>query len=218
MSKKLLLFPFGGNAREALLSILAINETKREWDVVGFIDDDRASHGREYWGIPVLGGREQFKEHADAWVLAVPGSPSGYLRRKALIESLGIDEVRFATISHPSVVKAPDAVIGYNTVIMPHTVVSCGAHIGHHCIILPNTVIAHDSTVGDYTCVGSNVSISGSVTVGSECYIGSGTAMREHVRIGNRTLIGLGSNVVTDVEQGVVAFGNPARVMAQKSR
>ena len=217
MSKKLLIFPFGGNAKESLISILAINETRREWDVVGFIDDDHSLHGKDYCGIKVLGGMEQFKEHSDALVLAVPGSPSGYLRRKAIIQSLGIENSRFATISHPSVVKAPDAVVGYNTLIMPHVVVSCGVQIGNHCIILPNTVIAHDSAVGDYCCIGSNVSISGSVSIGPECYIGSGVKVREHVRIGKRTLIGLGSNVVTDIAEGVVAVGNPATVREKKS-
>jgi sugar O-acyltransferase (sialic acid O-acetyltransferase NeuD family) len=216
MPNKLLIFPFGGNAKESLMSILAVNETRREWEVVGFVDDDHTMHGKDYCGIRVLGGREQFKEHSDALVLAVPGSPSNYLRRKALIQSLGIENSRFATVCHPSVVKAPDAVIGHNTLLMPHVVVSSGAHVGDHCIILPNTVIAHDSAIGDFSCVGSNVSISGSVSVGSECYIGSGTAVRDQVRIGNRTLIGLGSNVVADVDEGVVAAGNPARVMVQK--
>jgi sugar O-acyltransferase (sialic acid O-acetyltransferase NeuD family) len=215
MSKKLLLFPFGGNAREAVISVLAINAIKQEWDLAGFIDDNSSQHGRDYCGIKVLGDRELLKEHADAFILAVPGSPKGYLKRKSIIESLGLEKSRFATIIHPSVVTAPDAVIGYNTVIMPNVVVSCGVQVGNHCVILPNTVIAHDSKLGDYCCIGSNVSISGSVTIGSECYIGSGVKMREDVCIGNRSLIGLGANVICDIEQGVVAFGNPARVSRQ---
>jgi sugar O-acyltransferase (sialic acid O-acetyltransferase NeuD family) len=215
MSKKLLLFPFGGNARESLLSIRAINAVRKEWDVLGFIDDDRSLHGKDYYGIPVLGGRELLREHAAAYILAVPGSPKGYLRRKAIIESLSIDESRFATIIHPSVVTAPDASIGYNTLLMPHVVVSCAVRIGSHCIVLPNTVIAHDSAVGDYCCIGSNVSISGAVSIGSECYIGSGAKVREDIRIGNRSLVGLGANVISDIEAGIVAVGNPAKALRQ---
>lgn len=213
MSKKLLLFPFGGNAREALLSIFAINELKQEWDILGFFDDDLSLHQRDYSGIKVLGGREVLHTHPDAFVLAVPGSPQGYLRRRSLIESLSLEKSRFATIIHPSVVRAPDAVIGYNTLLMPHVVISCTVRVGSHCIVLPNTVIAHDSVLDDYCCVGSNVSISGTVSVGSECYIGSGVKVREHVRIGSRTLIGLGANVIADMPKGVVAVGNPAKEM-----
>ena len=213
MSKKLLIFPFGGNAKESLISILAINRIKPEWEVMGFIDDDDRQHGKDYCGVKVLGGREQIKKYEDAFVLAVPGSPKGYLKRKATINSLAVEQSRFATIIHPSVVRAPDSVIGYNTLLMAHVVVSCEARIGNHCIVLPNTVLAHDSSVGDYGCIGSNVSISGSVCIGSECYIGSGVKIREHIRVGDRTLIGLGSNVISDIEKETVAVGNPARAI-----
>ena len=215
MSKKLLIFPFGGNGKESLISILAINEMRPEWEVVGFIDDNHSLHGKDYAGVKVLGGRELLQTHPDAFVLAVPGSPKGYLRRKSTIGSLGIPASRFATIIHPSVVRAPDAVIGRNTLLMPHVVVSCGVRVGNHCVVLPNTVIAHDTVIGDYCCIGSNVSISGSVSVGSECYIGSGVKVRENVHIGDRSLIGLGSNVLCDIAEGMVAVGNPAKAIRQ---
>jgi sugar O-acyltransferase (sialic acid O-acetyltransferase NeuD family) len=217
MSKKLLLFPFGGNAKESLLSIFAINEIKHEWDVVGFLDDEKSLHNKDYYGVKVLGGRDVLANHPDAFVLAVPGSPKGYLKRKSIIESLSVEKSRFATIIHPSVVKAPDTTIGYNTLLMPHVVVSCAVRIGNHCIVLPNSVIAHDSAVGHYCCIGSNVSISGSVSIGEECYIGSGVKVREHVCIGSRSLIGLGSNVIADIGEGIIAVGNPARAMRKKS-
>jgi sugar O-acyltransferase (sialic acid O-acetyltransferase NeuD family) len=209
--KKLLLFPFGGNAREALISVFAINSVRPEWDIVGFFDDDRSVHGKDCCRIKVLGGRELLTKYDDAYVLAAPGSPKGYLRRKAIIDGLLLDQSRFATIMHPSVVRAPDAIIGYNTLLMSNVVVSCESRIGNHCIVLPNTVLAHDSSISDYCCIGSNVSISGSVGIGSECYIGSGVKMRENIRIGERTLIGLGSNVISDIEKDTVAVGNPAR-------
>lgn len=213
MSKQLLLFPFGGNAREALISIFAINSIEPEWDIVGFVDDDRSVHGNECCGIKVLGGRELLSAYNSAYILAVPGSPKGYLRRKTIIDGLCLDKARFATIVHPSAIRSPDATVGYNTLLMSNVVVSCGSRIGNHCIVLPNTVLAHDSSLGDYGCIGSNVSISGSVMIGTECYIGSGVKIRENIRIGGRTLIGLGSNVISDVEKETVAVGNPARAI-----
>ena len=217
MSKKLLIFPFGGNGKESLISILAINDIRPEWEVIGFIDDNQSLHGKEYAGVKVLGGRDMLQAYPDAFVLAIPGSPKGYLRRKPTIDSLGIEASRFATIIHPSVVIAPDAAIGRNTLLMPHVVVSCGVRVGNHCVVLPNTVIAHDSAVGDYCCIGSNVSISGSVSIGSECYIGSGVKMRENIHIGDRTLIGLGSNVLSDIAAEVVAVGSPAKEMRKRT-
>lgn len=213
MSKKLILFPFGGNAREALLSVLAINEVKKQWDILGFLDDESSLHGMCSCGIEVLGGRKLLKKHSDAQVLAVPGNPDNYLKRKGIIGALGIKETFFATIIHPTVSVSPDAKIGHNTIIMPNCVISCGAQVGNHCVILPNSVISHDSTLGDYSMIGSNVSISGNVNIGPECYIGAGTKIRDRISIKEKSLIGLGSNVVSDIEKGVVAAGNPARVM-----
>ena len=70
MSKKLLIFPFGGNGKESLISIHAINEMRPEWEVVGFIDDNHSLHGKEYAGVKVIGGRELLQAHPDAFVLA----------------------------------------------------------------------------------------------------------------------------------------------------
>ena len=217
MSEKLLLFPFGGNARESLLCVLDINRSRQVWDVLGFIDDNPSMMGGECCGTKVIGGREVLAAMPDAVVLAVPGSPRNYLRRRDIIEGLNLEASRFATIIHPSVVVSPDSSIGHNTVIMPNVVISCGVRVGNHCVVLPNTVISHDSSVGDYCCIGSNVSISGNVSIGQGCYIGSGTKIRENVRIGEKSLLGLGANVISDIESGVVAVGNPARVVRRIS-
>ncbi len=213
MSSKLLLFPFGGNAREALLSVFALREKNAEWDILGFIDDNGAHHGKECCGIKVLGGRELLLNFPDAFVLAVPGSPTNYHSRSQVISGLGLDDSRFATIVHPSVGRSPDATIGCNTIIMSNVVISCGVTIGRHCVVLPNTVVSHDSAVGDYCCIGSNVSVSGSVHIGPNCYIGSGTKLREDISIGAGSLIGLGSNVLADIPAGVIAVGSPAKVI-----
>ncbi len=211
MPKKLLLFPFGGNAKESLMSIFAINEIKKEWDILGFVDDDHSVLGKECCGVKVLGGRDILKDNPEAYVLAVPGSPQSYAKRQEVIESLSVKESRFATIIHPSVAIARDATIGFNTLIMPNVVISCEVKIGNHCIILPNTVVSHDSVVDDYCCIGSNISISGSVRIGSGCYIGSGTKIRENISIGTGSLIGLGANVVSNIRAGVIAVGSPAK-------
>ncbi len=213
MLKKLLIFPFGGNARESLISIFALNRIEKEWDIVGFIDDDRSLLGKKCCEIEVLGGKELLEKYSQAYVLAVPGSPKSHLKRKDIIESLGIKEPRFPRIIHPSAVISCDAKIGVNVLIMPNVIISSNVEIGDHCVILPNTVISHDSKIGNYCCIGSNVSISGNVSIETSCYIGSGTAIREDLKVAERTLVGLGSNVVSDIQAGVVVVGNPAKVI-----
>jgi len=216
MPDRLIIFPFGGNARESLLTILDINKKNKKWDVLGFIDDDSSSWGKECCGVKVLGGQEVIKEFQDVKILAVPGNPNDYLKRQEIIDRLEKDNNHFATIIHPSVTVSPDTILGYNTIIMSNVVVSCGVNIGNHCVVLPNSVIAHDCIVGDYCCIGSNVTISGNVALGSNCYVGSGASMRDNIKIGENTLIGLGSNVISNFASGVVVAGNPAKRMRER--
>jgi sugar O-acyltransferase (sialic acid O-acetyltransferase NeuD family) len=211
MPKKIILFPFGGNAREALMSVFAINAVKKKWDVLGFIDDDPSTHGCECCGIRVLGGRDAIRRYPDAMILAVPGNPDSYRERKRIIGSLGVDIERFATIIDPACAVAPDARVGRNTVLMHNVVVSCGSRVGDHCVVLANTVISHDSAIGDYCCIGSNVSVSGDTRIGEIAYIGSGVKLLGGVSVGARALVGLGSTVIRDVRSGTVVAGNPAR-------
>lgn len=213
MSRKLILFPFGGNAREAAMTIADMNRKKRTWEIVGYIDDNPQTHGAEALGVKVLGGREVLAKFPGAYVLAVPGNPDSYLKREDIIKGLNIDEKRWATVIHPSVFLADDAKIGANTLIMPNAVISAGVTIGKHCVILPHTVVSHDSVIGDYCCLGSNVSVSGFVTVESNCYIGSGSSVRNNITIKKGTLVGIGANVVADVGANVIVAGNPAKIL-----
>lgn len=208
-----LLFPFGGNAREALPSLTAIHRGSPTYEVLGFVDDNTAVHGKTCCGVPVLGGREVLARHPEARVLAVPGSPTSFPRRLEVIAALGLARERFPTILHPSVIVAADAELGVNVLLMQGGTISVGARVEDHCVVLPGTVISHDAVVGEGTLVGSNVSISGGVRIGRGCYLGSGTAIRDGVRIGDGSLIGLGSVVVRDVPPGVVVAGSPARVL-----
>lgn len=211
--KDLLIFPFGGNAREGLLAIQAQNSKKPTWNVIGFIDDDEKRWGREYCGIKVIGKSSIITNFPSAQILAVPGNPQNFIRRDQIIALLNIPIDRYVTVIDPTVRIAPDARIGKNTLLMANVVISCSVQIGNHCIVLPNTVISHDSSIGDYSLIGSNVSVSGSCTIGNTCYIGSGARIQDHLTIGPKSLVGLGSCVIRDVPDKTVVAGNPARYL-----
>lgn len=51
------------------------------------------------------------------------------------------------------------------------------------------------------------------IRIGSDCWIGGGTIVCPGVTIGDRTVIGAGSVVTKDIPSGVIAVGNPCRVL-----
>lgn len=112
---------------------------------------------------------------------------------------------------------------------------------GHHCHFGKNVyanfhLTCVDDThiyVGDYTMIGPNVTIATAghpitpalreqayqynmpVHIGRNCWIGAGAVIMPGVNIGDNTVIGAGSVVTKDIPAGVVAVGNPCRVMRE---
>ncbi len=87
--------------------------------------------------------------------------------------------------------------------------------------------------VGDYTMLGPNVVIATAghpilpelrekayqynmpVRIGRNCWIGAGAILLPGVTIGDNVVVGAGSVVTKDLPSGVVAVGNPCRVLRE---
>jgi sugar O-acyltransferase (sialic acid O-acetyltransferase NeuD family) len=202
MSKKrLVLFPFNGNAIEALD---CINED--EYEVIGFIDDDPAKTA----GHHKLVTRDILKDN-NIFVLAVPGGPSSFHKREEVIQSLSLPGERYVTIIHPSASIGKNVKVGRNTLLMAGVVLTSNVVVGDHVCILPNTVIHHDSVIHDFSLIGSCVVIAGGTTIGKNCYIGSGSTIINGITVGDGSLVGIGSNVIHRVDKASKMVGNPAK-------
>lgn len=88
-------------------------------------------------------------------------------------------------------------------------------------------------SIGEYTLIGPNVVIATAghpihpalrekicqynmpVEIGRNCWIGAGAIILPGVRIGEGSVIGAGSVVTHDIPAGVVAVGNPCRVLRE---
>ncbi len=87
--------------------------------------------------------------------------------------------------------------------------------------------------VGDFTMFGPNVTVAAAahpilpelrergyqynapVHIGKNCWIGGGAIILPGVSIGDGSVIGAGSVVTKDIPEGVVAVGNPCRVLRE---
>ena len=87
--------------------------------------------------------------------------------------------------------------------------------------------------VGDHTMIGPNVTLATAahpilpslredgyqfnmpIHIGKNCWIGAGAIVLPGVTIGDNTVIGAGSVVTKDIPSGVVAVGNPCRVLRE---
>jgi len=205
--KQILIIGFGGNAIDCFETI------ENEFEVIGFVDDEKDKQKSEFKGIPVY-SRAALNQYKDAKVISLIGSEHTFMKRKGIISDFKIPPSRFATIIHPNAVVSKDSVIGYDVIIMAGVVITSNAKIGNHIFILPNTVIHHDVKISDYVLIGSNVTIAGHVNINSNCYIGSGSSIISYAEIGNSSLIGMSANVIESVPDNSKVVGNPGRVIS----
>ncbi len=115
--------------------------------------------------------------------------------------------------------RASGAKIGRNTMI------SLGAKIdvrrgkitiGDHCLITHGCyILSHD---GAAHVLNSDDNGSGFVNIGNHVFIGVNTVVLRNVTIGSHAIIGAGSVVNKDIPEGVVAAGNPIKIIKQIER
>jgi len=182
------------------------------FDIVGFLDDNPAKHGTLLSGAPVLGDfslLSGLREAAPQVVVAFSNS-HGRLDVAQLALSYGLS---LPKLIHPSAIISQYASVEQGTIIMPGVIVNAGAFIGGNCILNTAASIDHECRIGDGVHIGPGARLSGLVTVGNASWIGIGCVIRESVHIGTDVLLGAGSLVLSNVPDGVVAYGAPANVI-----
>ena len=88
--------------------------------------------------------------------------------------------------------------------------------IGDHCLITHGCyILSHD---GAAHVLNSDDNGSGFVNIGNHVFIGVNTVVLRNVTIGSHAIIGAGSVVNKDIPEGVVAAGNPIKIIKQIER
>jgi UDP-3-O-[3-hydroxymyristoyl] glucosamine N-acyltransferase len=77
--------------------------------------------------------------------------------------------------------------------------------------------IGYNSEIGAGCMVTAGVIVSRYVKIGEGTWLAPNASIRERITIGKNALIGTGAVVVGDVEDGVVAAGNPAKTLRRRT-
>ena len=185
-----------------------------EYEIIGFLDDrDPGRKGTLFLGAPILGGREALaglRNRGVRHLLLAFGDGAARLRAGAVAREAGLI---LATAVHPRAVVAADVVVGPGTVVMAGAVVNPGTRLGESVIVNTCASIDHDCDIGDGAHVCPGAHLAGTVRVGRAAWVGIGAAVIDGVHIGDGAFIGAGSAVVSDIPDGMLAYGVPARVV-----
>ncbi len=121
----------------------------------------------------------------------------------------------FPIVQHPSALIPDRTRIGIGGMFCAGSIVIVGSIIGQFCIVNTSATVDHDCLLGDFVHIAPGVNLCGSVSVGDRTLVGVGTSVRPGITIGSDTIVGAGSVVVNDIPSGVMAHGNPCRVVKE---
>lgn len=205
----------------AMLSILferlkALNFTGEIFIItnMGITDEVAFENGLSYTIVPV----EMASEPAKRSCLLSNSSPGVKIavfedfRRK-----LGIGPDHYFSLVDPAAIIASTVALKNGISIEPGVTVSPYANLGFGVTISRNTSVGHHTLLGDFVTLNPGVNVAGHCSVGEGTIIGIGTSVFDHVAIGKNCQIGGGSIVTRDIPDGVIAYGNPCRVIRSKS-
>jgi sugar O-acyltransferase (sialic acid O-acetyltransferase NeuD family) len=186
-------------------------------EIEGFIDDNQELP-REHFGLRILGDRTWLAREATHRPITVVLGIGDNLDRRAVAERMPDDNIRLLTAAHPSATISPFAKIAPGVVIMPQAVVNANAVIGRGTIVNTGAIVEHDCVVGNYVHLSPKTVVGGHVEIGDLAWLGIGSSVIPGLKIGKGSIIGAGATVITDIDDWVVAVGNPARVLKKMAQ
>ena len=82
MKKKILIFSAGSTGREIFQLITAINKFNDEWEVVGYVDDNKSKINKTVDGIQVYSNEKKPKNKGTKWEVALWGNSARIYKTK----------------------------------------------------------------------------------------------------------------------------------------
>lgn len=187
-------------------------ENSDNWNVIGFVDDNKNLENKSMNDYPVLGTIDfllNVNEKTNA-VVAI-GNPQ---TRKKIVERLQSNKnISFPNIVDKDVIIDKTVTLGFGNIICKGNILTTNIEIGNFNHINLNCTVGHDVQFHDYITVYPGVNISGNVRINDCVEIGTGTKIIQGKEIVKETVIGAGSVVVKDIVENGTYIGVPAKQM-----
>ena len=214
IKQKVIIYGAGGHGKVVCDAL----EHNKEMEIVGFVDNDLSRSGERFFDHLILGGQKSLPDifaSAASYAVVAVGDNEERAKVAKLLSEIGF---RFITVIHPSASISRGVEIGRGSVVFPGAVINAGAIIGEHAIINSHATIEHDCRIGSFAHVASGVHMGSSVVIGDYSLVGTGASIRLRTTIGAKATVGVGAVVVSEVEEGAVVVGNPAKKLTKSDQ
>jgi sugar O-acyltransferase (sialic acid O-acetyltransferase NeuD family) len=134
-------------------------------------------------------------------------------RAAAVSNSVSMGAKKFVNVFDPTSVIASTAKFGCGNYINSLVCIGASTNISCHTNFNRSSTIGHHCEISSFVTIGPGAILCGFVSVGVGTFIGAGAVILPKIKIGKNVFIGAGAVVTRDLADGLVVFGNPARVL-----
>lgn len=213
IQKEINLLGFSGNRLALIIDSLASLNYKGSISILKNIEvEDDVPYNIGY-DIRILNSSEIHNKELNHALICVGKSSVKSKIFDHFLENNKLKREQYINLIHPESYISRSSRIDKGVFIEPNVSVSAFAEIGFSSTIGRNSSIGHHTKIGDFSVINPGVTISGQCQLGKEITIGAGTVVFEKIQIGHGSIIGGGSVVTKNIPAGVVAFGNPCKVV-----
>jgi len=198
--------------------IIDIIEKEGKYNIVGLLDAFKEI-GKSTFGYKILGEEKDLPKLVKKYQLTgcIIAIGDNWIRSivKNKIEEIDTS-FKFVSSVHPSAMVARGVTVGSGTVVMAGAVINSNSKIGDFCIINTNASLDHDSNMSNFSSIAPGVTTGGNVSIGEFSAVSLGANIIHGITIGKHSVIGTGSTVLKNIDDYVVAYGTPAKIIRKR--
>lgn len=177
------------------------------YSLLAFVDAN--SDRSEIHGVPIL---LNFDSIANSPSISCVVAVGDNYQRMKLVEAV---KGSHSSFEFPSLVHSDTSIgswssIGNGSLIFAGSRVGANCHVGEFTVMNTSSSLDHDSTLAAFASLAPGVTTGGRVSIGSYSAVGIGSVIKHGITIGEHNVIGAASNVLRDIGNHNVVFGNPA--------
>lgn len=197
----------GGLGRETMELAKYNNEKNNKYEDILFCDDwaSNTKNGVKIYSYDYI--KKNIDSKSCKFVIAV-GEPR--IRKKEYYLKIN-DGFDFDNLIHCDIYIPPSVNLGKGNIVFNYVCISPNVVMNDNIIIYPLCSINHDVIIGSHSVVCSMVALTGGVQIGNSTFLGVNSSVKQRVCVGNDVIVGMGANVINDVEDNHIVYGNPAK-------
>lgn len=206
--KKIVIIGSSGFAKEVAFLLEEINRVKKDWQLLGFIDDKTKVVKGPYQII----GDDEWLANTDNHLHVAFGIGDPVVIKKLYNKFKENSNLIFPNLFHPKIIGDWDKIIfGEGNIVTAGVIMTTDIRIGNCNIFNLSCTVGHDCIIGNYNVFNPTVNLSGGLIIEDSILIGTGAQVLQYKRICSNSTLGAGAVLTKDILESGVYVGSPAK-------